>query len=144
MVEHGTLSEADLNAQLQQCTWGFAPMALDDSDPRYDRFSFPTKFIAYLAAGLPIITLGHAETSVAKMATTYEVGLLSCSSDRDILVEQLFRALDNANPKKCYRSEIIRCARIEFNAERMRRQIFDCFSRASSAKPVGQLAARIC
>ncbi len=50
-------------------------MALDDDDPRYNRFSFPTKFINYLAAGLPVITLGHPESSVVRMASEYQVGL---------------------------------------------------------------------
>jgi glycosyltransferase involved in cell wall biosynthesis len=135
MVEHGSLSEMELNAQLQQCTWGFSPMALDNSDPRYDLFSFPTKFIAYLAAGLPIITLGHAETSVAKMAAAYSVGLLSHSSDAENLSEELYHALDDPNPRERYRSEMIRCARTEFDAEQMRREIFTCFSVAASAKP---------
>ena len=48
MREHGNFPEPELLTSLRACTWGFAPMALSDDDPRYDRFSFPTKFISYL------------------------------------------------------------------------------------------------
>ena len=43
MREHGDLPERELLNKLRACTWGLAPMALTDSDPRYNRFSFPTK-----------------------------------------------------------------------------------------------------
>src|SRR5208283_1481314 len=55
MRERGNLPGPQLSEALKRCAWGFSPMALTDDNPRYNRFSFPTKFISYLAAGLPII-----------------------------------------------------------------------------------------
>jgi hypothetical protein len=134
MHEHGNLSEEKLLNTLRRCTWGFAPMELTDHDPRYNRFSFPTKFITYLAAGLPIITLAHPDSSMAKMATTFKVGLLSHATDIGTLSKELSNALNDPNPRNSYRSEIIRCARSEFDAARTRRGLWDCFSRAASAE----------
>src|SRR5207245_2463741 len=120
MHEHGNLAEEELLNSLRYFTWGFAPMELTDRDPRYNRFSFPTKFIAYLAAGLPIITLAHPDSSMARMAATYKVGLLSHSTDVSSLSKQVSKALNDPNPRSSYRLEIIRCARAEFDAEQMR------------------------
>jgi hypothetical protein len=85
MIDRGNLPEPALTEALRECSWGFAPMALTDDDPRYNRFSFPTKFISYLAAGLPVITLGHPEASVVKMAKTYRVGPCVTSGDAERL-----------------------------------------------------------
>jgi hypothetical protein len=131
--EHGNLPEEKLLTALRRCTWGFAPMELTDRDPRYNRFSFPTKFIAYLAACLPIITLAHPDSSVAKMATAYKIGLLSHSTEVADLSEELRATL--GKPTESYFSEILRCARVQFDAEQMRRKLWECFSRAHSAKP---------
>ena len=128
MHEHGNLPEEKLLTALRQCTWGFAPMELTDHDPRYNRFSFPTKFISYLAAGLPVITLAHPESAAAKMASKYKVGLFSCSNDASSLSGQLADALNNPNPSLSYRSELIQCARAEFDGEKMRRELWNCFA----------------
>ena len=128
MVEHGNLRPAELQAKLRECDWAFAPMALTDDDPRYNHFSFPTKFITYLAAGLPIITLGHPESSVMKMAAQYDVGLSTSTSDLDVLAKQLQAALLDPSPWARHGQEIIRCARVEFDAERMRRALYECFA----------------
>jgi hypothetical protein len=134
MHEHGNLPEEKLLNALRGCTWGFIPMALTNDDPRYNRFSFPTKFISYLTAGLPVITLAHRESSVAKMATAYKVGLVSHSTDVTTLSEELCVVLNNPNSRSAYHSEIIRCCRAEFDAEQMRSKLWECFSRASWAK----------
>lgn len=127
ITEHGNLREAELLTKLRECDWGIAPMALTDHDPRYNRFSFPTKFISYLAAGLPIITLGHRESSVMKLVAQYDVGLSTSASDVNVLAEQLRTALSNHLPWERHGKEIIRCARAEFDAERMRRKLYECF-----------------
>ena len=129
MQEHGNLPEDELLQQLRACDWGFAPMALTDHDPRYNRFSFPTKFITYLAAGLPVITLGHPESSVMKMACTYQVGLCSNKVDLEELSTQLRTVLSDPEPWTRFKNEIIRCAKTEFNAETMRRKLYNCFGR---------------
>jgi len=132
MVENGNLTEPELLARLRDCDWAFAPMALTDDDPRYNRFSFPTKFITYLAAGLPVITLGHPESSVMKMAAQYDVGLTTSTSDARTLNEQLQAALNEPSPWNRHGKEILRCAHAEFDAERMRRTLYDCFHKCAA------------
>jgi hypothetical protein len=130
MKEHGNLDAAGLSRALKECTWGFAPMELTDDNPRYNRFSLPTKFVSYLAAGLPIITLGHPESTTVKMASQYDVGL--CATSAETLSAQLPAALSTANPKAKYRAEIRRCALAEFDARRMRAALYENFQKCAS------------
>jgi hypothetical protein len=131
MKEHGNLPEPELLTELRDCDWGFSPMALDDSDPRYNRFSFPTKFISYLAAGLPIVTLGHPESSLVKMARQYDVGLCTSVATVGELTSQLMIALSMREPFQHYKAGIAGCAKNEFDAEKMRRELFECFARCA-------------
>ena len=130
MKEHGNLAAPELSRALKECTWGFAPMELTDDNPRYNRFSLPTKFVSYLAAGLPIITLGHPESTTVQMASEYEVGL--CATSAETLTAQLPAALSAANPKSKYRPEIQRCALTEFDARRMRTALYENFRKCAS------------
>src|ERR1035441_6427428 len=41
IVEHGYLPEGELDRRYRNCNWGLAIMELDDSNPRYSRFTFP-------------------------------------------------------------------------------------------------------
>jgi len=132
MQEHGNFPPAELSRALRSCTWGFAPMGLTDDDPRYNRFSFPTKFISYLAAGLPIIALGHPESSVVKMATSYSMGLCVTIGDVASLSAQLFTALSDSNPGLKYCAGIQHCAAIEFDARRMRAILWECFQKCAA------------
>jgi hypothetical protein len=132
MNEHGNLSALELSKALRECDWGFSPMGLTDEDPNYNRFSLPTKFITYLAAGLPVVTLGHQESSVVKMALQYDVGLCATASDVETLSGQLLAALSEPCPKSKYRAEILRCTSTEFDAEKMRTVLYDCFRKCAS------------
>ena len=131
MKEHGHLSDTDLIFHLRQCSWGFIPMSLSDQDPRYNRFSLPTKFISYLAAGLPILSLGHPESSLMKMTTAYHVGL---QLTKDSLAEPSF-SLKTAlcEPKAKFIPEILRCARAHFDAQKMRAKLWNCFNASRSS-----------
>jgi hypothetical protein len=120
MNEHGNLSAPKLVTALKKCDWGFSPMAMTDNDPRYNRYSLPTKFVSYLGAGLPIITLGHPESSVVKMARAYDVGVCAQTTDVSDLAAQLAPALAEPSPAQKFRSEICRCASAEFDSRRMR------------------------
>ncbi len=133
MVEHGDLPGPELLANLRQCDWGFAPMALTDEDPRYSRYSFPTKFITYLAAGLSIVTLGHPESAVIKMATQYDVGLCTSTDAAEPLARLLKTGLNAPCPWERHGDEILRCARTEFDAARMRNTLYACFSKCSGS-----------
>jgi glycosyltransferase involved in cell wall biosynthesis len=133
MREHGNLPAAQLSQALKECTWGFLPMELADDNPRYNRFSLPTKFASYLAAGLPIITLGHPESSAVKMVSQYEVGLCSTTGDVEKLSAQLPAVLSEPDPKPKYRAEIQRCASMEFDAGRMRALLCKNFQNCAAA-----------
>jgi glycosyltransferase involved in cell wall biosynthesis len=132
MKEHGNLPARELSQALKECDWGVSPMKLRDDDPRYNRFSLPTKFVSYLAAGLPIITIGHPESTVMKMASQYAVGLSTTEADPKSLGEQMLESLSEPEPKKKYRAEILRCALAEFDARRMRAQLYDNFRKRSA------------
>lgn len=127
MREHGHLSETELVQHLRRCSWGFIPMSFTDQDPRYNRFSFPTKFITYLAAGLPILSLGHPESSLMKMTSLYQVGLRTPESDFDgHTLLALKKALSES--KSHYIPEILRCARNHFDAQKMRTRLWSCLN----------------
>jgi hypothetical protein len=125
MTEHGNLPLPKLSAALRQCAWGFSPMALTDDDPRYNRFSLPTKFVSYLAAGLPILALGHPESSVVKMAAAHGVGFCSTAADVETLAAQLLPALSEPEPGVKFREAIRQCAAGEFDARRFRATLYE-------------------
>jgi hypothetical protein len=124
MREHGNLPEPALTQALRECTWGFSPMSLHNDDPRYNCFSLPTKFSSYMASGLPVLTLAHPQSSVAQMAATYRVGLLQTRRDEAEFCQRMESALSEPDARATYRSEILRCARTEFDAARMRRMLW--------------------
>lgn len=135
MRERGDLPEPALTQALRECAWGLAPMSLTDDDPRYNRFSFPTKFISYLAAGLPVITLGHRESSVVKMAEAYGIGLCTTTADPEKLGAALLAALARTDLTLAYRPAILRCVTAEFDARRMRAVLHNCFHECARNTP---------
>lgn len=134
MTEHGNLSRPKLAAALREHTWGFSPMALTDDDPRYNRFSLPTKFVSYLAAGLPVIAIGHPESTVIKMTAAYPVGFRSTTSAVDALAAQLLPALSEPEPGAKFRPAICQCAATEFDASKLRNTIGQDFRKAMQQK----------
>jgi glycosyltransferase involved in cell wall biosynthesis len=133
MYEHGNLPARELSQALKECTWGFAPMELTDDNPRYNRFSLPAKTASYLAAGLPVIALGHPQSTIVKLASQYGIGL--CLTDGNLvnLSAQLLEAFSAPNPNIKYHAEILRCARAEFDAQRMRNVLYENFQTCASA-----------
>ena len=127
MKEHSRMDEADLLKTLRQCTWGLTLMDVTDKNPRYNRFSFPNKFGTYLSAGLPLIVIAHSESSAAKIAKVYHLGVYTDCQDVVPLAKQLLTALVEENPRQRFRSEILRCAQNEFDAMKMRRQLWAHF-----------------
>ncbi len=127
MNERGNLAEPHFTKALRECSWGFAPMTLAEDDPRY-RFSFSTKFISYIAAGLPVFTLGHEGTGVVQMARKYDVGLCLTSGDAKHVREKLLTALSLPNPWAVFGSEISRCAHSEFDAGKLRERLHEQFN----------------
>lgn len=131
MEERGHLSLPELHVQLRDCSWGLSVMALND-DARYNRYSFPTKFISYLAGGLPIFTLAHSESSVYQMAAKYGVGFETSSAEKELLTAQMRAAFSDPEAKKKFRPAVLHCARAEFDAGKMRAILQQCFEKCAS------------
>ena len=123
IIEHGFMSEAELDRHYRSGTWGLAIMHLDDIDPRYNHFSFPCKFSMALASGLPLICIGHRQTPLIALAKDYQLGLLLTEKDTDSLAEILRQGLEDFSRFDQYRAEILRCAETEFSAERKRQKL---------------------
>jgi len=134
MHERGNLTEPDLKKALRECHWGFVPMSLRDDEPRYNRISFPTKYVSCLATGLPTIVLAHEATSVAKIARAYATGFYSGTSNREDLAAQLKVVLSEANPREKFRNALLNCARKEFDATQMRKGFLECLSRVAKSQ----------
>ncbi len=127
MHEHGNLKEELFHEALSQCQWGLVVMDAEDLNPRYNRFSFPNKFGTYLGAGLPLLVVGHPESSAIRQARKYALGFSMDTSDISILSRQIAESLQIPNPRERFRKAILDCAQTEFNAERMRRELWRCF-----------------
>ena len=123
MIEHGNVSEERLRMELRQCDWGVSPMELTSENPRYNRFSLPSKTVKYLAAGLPIISLGHRDSTVVQLARRYSFGVTIEDKDSENMDDRLVRALGERDVWARYRDEILRCARGEFDAALMRTRL---------------------
>jgi len=123
MREYGHVSESELRRVLRSLDWGFIPMGTTNEDPRYNQFSFPTKFITYLAAGLPVISLGHPMSSLMQLTRSYRLGLNFFSK------EQMASSLTADLLKKKHwsqscRTEIVRCGKDYFDATQMRTRLW--------------------
>ena len=123
IFEHGFLSEADLDREYKKGTWGLAIMHLEDIEPRYNHFSFPCKFSMSLAAGLPLICIGHQRSGLMELTRHYDVGLQYTEKDMATLGEKLRDHLEDSSHFNKYRAEMLRCAETEFNAAANRQKL---------------------
>jgi glycosyltransferase involved in cell wall biosynthesis len=133
IVEHGYLPEEELERRYRDCDWGLAIMALDDSDPRYNKFSFPCKFARALASGLPVLCLAHRESTLASFAMNYTFSPVLAAADPAAMAAELNELLHRGPMKSQLRSEILDCLEREFNAEKNREALFCVFSGISRA-----------
>jgi len=120
MHTHRPLPHDQLTSALREFSWGLAPMSFFDDDPLYNRFSLPTKFVSYLAAALPIIIIGHPDSSLVQIGKLYRVGACLTVPNYEHLVSELASTLMTKEPHSEFRTEIERCARTEFDAAHMR------------------------
>ncbi|HUB66407.1 MAG TPA: glycosyltransferase [Candidatus Methylacidiphilales bacterium] len=125
IIEHGFISEAELHRLYQQGTWGLAIMHLDDTDPRYNLYSFPCKFTMSLASGLPLICIGHPQSPLIELARNYRLGLLLTENDDKALAQRLLEGLADFSRFGEYRAGMARCAEKEVNAEQNRRKLHE-------------------
>jgi hypothetical protein len=126
MSQGGNLTEPQLLRTLRSCTWGFVPMSLSAADPPH-LFSLPTKFATYLSAGLPVITIGHAQSSLMQMTKKYRVGVSATSAEEETLREEFMLGLSLDKPWQAFGSEIFRCAQNEFDFRRSRQSLRESF-----------------
>ena len=127
MIEHGDLNSQKLTEELRRYQWGFIPMELNDNNPRYNRFSLPTKIVSYLAAGLGIISVGHTTSTVSGLARRYSFGVSFDETNVGSMSDVLIQALSVDDPWSQFGQEILRCARQEFDATRMRDELHAMF-----------------
>jgi hypothetical protein len=138
VIEHGAKHELEIYRCYQKLTWGLAIMELDDDNPRYNRFSFPCKFTTCLAAGLPVICIGHHASTLIDLVAHYRLGLSFSDQTTVSLADFFERNLFDFSFFNIYRSEIARCARMEFNAEHNRQKLHELIRMApESAASVG-------
>jgi hypothetical protein len=118
-------------------------MALTDDDPRYNRFSLPTKFVSYLAAGLPVIVLGHPASTVVRTAAAHPVGVCSTATEVGALAAQLLPALSDPNPGARFQAAIRQCVRAEFSAPALRGTLHEDLRKCAGA-PARKFADASC
>ena len=133
MREHGDFSATRLSEALREFDWGFAPMELVDTNPRYNRFSLPTKVVSYLAAGLGIITLAHSTATVSHLARRYSFGLRITETELEEMDAILERGLGESQVWDRYAPAIIRCAGTEFDGAETRAQVRVRFAAAAKS-----------
>jgi len=127
MKDHPRMDEAEFHQELQQCAWGLIVMDLSDSDPRYNRFSFPNKFGTYLATGVPLIVVGHAESSVVRVMREHSVGVWTSGSTVSDIAPFFNEALHEKNPHARFQSQILQAATTDFNMDAMRRRLWEAW-----------------
>lgn len=125
----GVLTDAELAGRMQASDFGLCVMNDDLSNPRYDRYSFPCKFTACLAAGLPVIAAGHAEGSLLRMMNRYPVGLALAGGAQETWAARLTAFLARPEPDAACRAAMTQAVEGLFNAERNRRAFQDLLMR---------------
>src|SRR6185295_15346910 len=96
----------------------------EGEDLQYSRFSFPNKIGTYLSAGVPVLGIGHPQSSLVEMMARYRMGMCSSGGSRDALEKFLTQALQTPQPRSLFRDDILHCARTEFNATEIRRRLW--------------------
>jgi len=120
IVEHGHLPFQELQKPYAACHWGLVLTQLDDKNPRYNRYSFPCKFTQTLAAGLPMIRIGHSESSLMTLPAGYDLGITLTEKNLCDAQDILLKRLSDFSQIEHYRREAQRCASTLFNAQTMR------------------------
>ena len=127
MTECGYMDRNDLIAALQHCQAGLVVMDSDESNPSYNKLSFPTKFITYLAAGIEPVVVGHESSAVAALVKDNGVGLhFADAASLGEAMPSLMRREPGGNRRK-----IAEFARVHFDAAQKRRQFREQISAAA-------------
>ncbi len=127
IVEHGYLPDDELDRRYRECNWGLAIMALDESNPRYNKFSFPCKFARALSSGLPVLCVAHPESTLARFALKYQFSPVMSRRDTESMARELFRVFNQEQNPHEVSSEILECVETYFNAQKNREALFRIF-----------------
>lgn len=119
MSEHGYKDRASLIDSLQRCHAGLVVMDSEEANRNYNRFSFPTKFITYIAAGIEPLVVGHSSSAVSTLARQSGIG--TQINDTRLLDKALGDLLRNGVNRDQKRRQIITFARSHFDAAQKRR-----------------------
>ena len=118
MTECGYMERNELIAALQRCQAGLVVMDSNESNSSYNKFSFPTKFITYLAAGIEPVVVGHESSAVAALVKESGVGMhFADAASLGEAIPSLMRRGPVGNRRK-----IAEFARAHFDAAQKRQQ----------------------
>jgi hypothetical protein len=126
MIEHKNQARSVVVEKLAACDWGCLTMPFNAEQDHYTMYSFPTKFITYLAAGIPTIILGPKQSAVTKMADQYNLGLRFYSLDEKEIARDLFVKMDKHKKEQDYSNKVLMCSQKYFSAYQMRKTLWNC------------------
>jgi hypothetical protein len=121
MTYGGIVSDAELTRRLRSASFGLCLMDDDLSNPRYDRYSFPCKFTTCLAAGLPIIAVGHPESALIRVMDRFPVGLKLEGDALQTWSDKLAAFMTRPDPGVDVREAMMQAAESLFDADKNRR-----------------------
>lgn len=124
MTEHKLFTDDGLVVALRRCDWGIVVMDPEGEDLRYSRFSFPNKVGTYLSAGVPVLGYGHSQSSLARILSEHRLGRFTSADEPGRLENFLAEILQQPSPRQFFRTDILQCARSEFNADEMRGRLW--------------------
>jgi glycosyltransferase involved in cell wall biosynthesis len=125
MKEFGNLPRSSLVKLISNYDFGFISMPLDDN-LRYSRYSFPTKFISYLSAGVSQFIIARQDSAVFKMADRYNLGIRINTSDPLAIAKYFEESISKFNFFEINKCNMLKCATENFDASKMRKILWHC------------------
>lgn len=97
IVAHGSFEYKELMASMgASCSFGLVPYSFETSFSTSAAFSFPSKLVAYIQAGLIPIYIGPRESSVFYLFEEYDLAGLCITSENPLLIgQQLVNIISN-------------------------------------------------
>ncbi len=99
----------------------------EGEDLQYSRFSFPYKVGTYLSAGVPVLGIGHEHSTLAEVMRHHKLGRFTSAATRDGLGKFLTESLRITQPRAVFHQDILQCARTEFDAQAIRRRLWQAW-----------------
>jgi glycosyltransferase involved in cell wall biosynthesis len=131
MHEHIDQPKHILINLLSECDWGCIVMPLESDENSYSLYSLPAKFVSYLAASIPPLIIGRPDSAVVQLADQYNLGLRFHSTSPEKLAILLRQSIWNQSLAKGFQQNLVECSRDHFNAETMRRTLWECLKKVN-------------